>query len=390
MKKVCLIVPNKLTVPAVLGGAIENLVTLITDANEKYDDLDLTIVAPYNKKAYMMSKDYKNTEFIYVKKNIIYYFISCLFKSMNKLFNKNLCTYNHFVISKIKNKNFDYIVMEGGEYASYKRILKYFDRSKMILHLHHEWHSNKAIDETFSKVIGVSNYVTEEFKKSSDIKVYNVLKNAIDLSKFTKKNDSKDKKELIKKFGFKKDDFVILYCGRLVEIKGVLELIKAIKAINNDHIKLLIVGSSNFANAKKSEYILNLEKEISDCKDKVQFTGYINNSDLYKYYELIDILCVPSICNEAAPLSAIEGMVSGKPLIVTNNGGLPEYICKEGALVVKTDENFVKNLRQAIYFLYHNKEKCKKMGEKNLMESKKYDHLKFYKNFVNIINSYKD
>lgn len=390
MKKVCLIVPNKLTVPAVLGGAIETLVTLIIDANEKHNELELTVVAPYNEQAYILSKNYKYTKFIYIKKNISYYFTSCLFKLINKTFKKNYCTYNHFVIDKIKNEDFDYVIVEGGEYASYKKILKYFDRNKMILHLHHEWHSNKIIDETFSKVIGVSNYVTEEFKKSSNINTYNVLKNAIDLSKFIKKNDIKSKKELINKFKFKEDDFIVLYCGRLVEVKGVLELVKAIKSIDNEHIKLLIVGSSNFANAKKNEYILNLEKEIEICKDRVQFTGYINNADLYKYYELIDVLCVPSICNEAAGLTAIEGMASSKPLIVTNNGGLPEYICKDGAIVLKTDKDFINNLKEAIISLYQNKKSCEEMGRNNLLESKKYDYLKFYQNFVNIINNYKD
>lgn len=390
MKKVCLIVPNKLTVPDVLGGAIETLVTLIINANEKYNDLELTVVAPYNEHAYILSKKYKYTKFIYVKKNIRYYFISSIFKLMNKLFKRNYCTYNHFVINKIKNECFDYIVAEGGEYASYKKILKYFDRNKMVLHLHHEWYSNKIIDETFSKVIGVSNYVTEEFKKSSNINTYDVLKNAIDLSKFTKRSDIENKKKLIHKFQFKKDDFILLYCGRLIEAKGVLELVKAVKSIDDEHIKLLIVGSSNFANARKTEYILNLEKEIQECKNKVQFTGYIDNHDLYKYYELIDVLCVPSIGNEAAGLTAIEGMASRKPLIVTNNGGLSEYICKDGAIVLKTDKDFIKNLKESIIYLCQNKEKCDEMGKSNLLESKKYDYLKFYQNFVSIINNYKD
>ena len=134
----------------------------------------------------------------------------------------------------------------------------------------------------------------------------------------------------------------------------------------------------------------NLEKEIEICKDRVQFTGYINNADLYKYYELIDVLCVPSIWNEAAGLTAIEGMASSKPLIVTNNGGLPEYICKDGAIVLKTDKNFINNLKEAIISLYQDKKSCEEMGRNNLLESKKYDYLKFYQNFVNIINNYKD
>lgn len=56
---------------------------------------------------------------------------------------------------------------------------------------------------------------------------------------------------------------------------------------------------------------------------------------------------IPSLCEDAAPLVPIEGMCSGLPLIVTDSGGMIEYIDDACALVVSRDE-IVKNLTKAI------------------------------------------
>lgn len=389
MKKICLIAPSQLTVPAVLGGAIENLVTLIARANEEENSLDLTILSPYNDMAYIESKNYKNTKFIYIKKNVFYYFLAVFYKFINLIFKTSYNAYNHLCLKKIKSMKLDYIVAEGGTYDCYLEYLKYFSKEQLVLHLHHQWHGTKNIDKTFSKVIGVSKFVVDDFKKTTSIKEHNVLKNGIDLKKFNKNISNDEKIKLRNIYGIKKDDFVILYCGRLIKEKGILELIKAVKEIDNENIKLLIAGSSSFANAKKTKYVESLEQEIIGHEDKIKFTGFINNSELYKIYNIIDALGVPSTWNEPAGLTAIEGMTSKKPLIVTNNGGLPEYISKDGAIIVSSKKNFIDNLQQAILYLYNNPKLRKEMGNINYEFSKKLNYEEFYQQFVEIINDYK-
>lgn len=388
MKKVCLIVPNSLTVPDVLGGAIESLVTLIIRGNEEFKELDLTVVAPYNKEAENMSKNYKNTKFIYIHKKFLYSICSVFFKFSNLIFKTKFCTYNFFVLNKIKKNDYDFIIIEGGEYDSFTKFLKYFKKEQLILHLHHQWHTTNEIENTFSKIIGVSKFVIDDFKKDSKIENFDVLKNAIDINKFDKKVSNQIKDELRNKYNIKKDDFVVLYCGRLIQVKGVLELIKAIKNIKNDNIKLLIVGSSFFANSKKTEYIEKLEKEMSDIKNRVVFTGFIDNAKLYEIYSIVDILCVPSQWEEAAGLISIEGMISKKPLIVSEKGGIPEYVNKSGAIILNVDKNFIKNLEESIIYLYNNPDIRKKMSKINYMEAQKYNYLSYYKDFVKLINKY--
>ena len=186
MLKICLITPNLLPVPSVKGGAIESLVTNIVKKQEEYKKLDLTVVSLYDKKALEESKKYPNTKFIYIKKNISYYITGIFYNISNRLFKTNLNTYNHFVLNKIKNMNFDYVVAEGGHYESYNKFLKYYKKENLIIHLHHVERSNEIIDKTFSRLLGVSDYVTNEFKKTTNkIDTY-TLRNGIDLNLFDK------------------------------------------------------------------------------------------------------------------------------------------------------------------------------------------------------------
>ena len=68
MKKViCLIVPKILPVPAVLGGAIETLVTLLLEENEKDNRVRFVVFSPYNENAEILSKSYRNSEVIYIR-----------------------------------------------------------------------------------------------------------------------------------------------------------------------------------------------------------------------------------------------------------------------------------------------------------------------------------
>lgn len=383
MKKVCFITPNLLPVPNVKGGAIESIMTNIINEQEKNNKLDITVVSIFDQKALVESKKYSKTRFIYIKKNLIYIFHSIYYRIVNKLLNKNYNTYNHLVLKKIKNMKFDYVVAEGGHYESYNEFLKYFKKKQLVLHLHHQGKSNKIIDNTFSKVIGVSNFVIEDFKKSSNIRDFYLLKNSIPISKFDKELTEEDKLKLKKDLGLEEHDFTIIYCGRLIKEKGVLELIKAVKKIKNSSIKLIVVGSINFANGGSDSYTDKLKEEIKET-NKVILTGYINSSDLYKYYKLADIMVIPSLCEEAAGLVCIEGMICKKPIITTDAGGIKEYV-SDNSLIVKRSKSFVSDMQKAILELYKNKDSFSKIGEENYDFALKFNNQNYYNNLLKII-----
>ena len=104
MKKICLIIPRGLPVPALKGGAIETLMNMLADENEKWKKINLTIVSTYDKEAKKSSKNYKNTNFIYIKRDFNYILLSVIAKINNLISSHKLNTYNEMCLRKIKKK----------------------------------------------------------------------------------------------------------------------------------------------------------------------------------------------------------------------------------------------------------------------------------------------
>jgi hypothetical protein len=119
---------------------------------------------------------------------------------------------------------------------------------------------------------------------------------------------------------------------------------------------------------------------------RIIFTGYVNNEELYKYHQISDIQVIPSLCEDAAPLVPIEGMCSGLPLIVTDSGGMIEYIDDACALVVSRDE-IVKNLTKAIMRAKADDAWRRKASHEGPLRAEKFSEEAFYRNFVSLIET---
>lgn len=384
MKKICFIIPKGLPVPAVKGGAIESIITAIINKNEDNKDLDITVVSTYDKTAYLESKNYNNTKFIYVKPFSFNYFLKAINVRLKRLNNIKMNTYNEVVLKLIKNKKFDYIFVEDGAYQLMGNFLKYFKKEQMVLQIHHAGESNSATDKVFDKFISVSDYVLKKFEKTSDITHKYLLINSVDIKKFDRKLSEKEQHEIRKKLDINKNDFIIIFCGRLTDDKGVLELVRAVNDLEHDDIKLLIVGSLNFGAGGKDNYTKELEAEAKK-KGKVIFTGYVENKDLYRFYKISNLIAIPSKFEDAAPLVCIESMLSQKPIITTGRGGIKEYT-NGNAIYVDYDKDLQEELAKEIVNVYNNPEKYKDMVERAYQHALQFSFDNYYKNFLKIIN----
>lgn len=387
-KKICLFPTIMFPVPNVKGGAIETLITNIIDENEKENKLDITVISIDDPKAKEKSKKYQNTQFIFIKPSIIDKIEVFLFRVIRKITKKEilqLYAYNVKAFKKICRQKFDYIIAEGGLYHTFKILLKTYKKNQLIAHIHHHCLSDDLIDNTFGHIITISEFVKKEWINSSKNKNnVEVLKNGIDIQKFSNKISKKEKENLRSKYDFKSNDFVILFCGRLIEVKGIKELIQAIQKIKD--VKLLVVGSSNFAMKKETKFEKELKELVQLNSDRIKFTGYIDNSELYKYYQLVDLMVIPSIWEEAAGLVSIEAMASGTPLVVTRSGGLIEYVDDKTAKVIEKDDNIVKNIENSIIEIKNNPKILKKMSLAGPTRAKKFSKETYYKEFCNLIN----
>ena len=139
--------------------------------------------------------------------------------------------------------------------------------------------------------------------------------------------------------GFAPEDFVVLFCGRLEPDKGIHKLLEAMENIHDPRIKLLIVGSPFFGRTQQSPFLRKLEQQAETLGDRVRFTGYVPNDSMPEYYRLADLVCVPTLVEEAAGLVAVEAMGCGRPVLATRSGGMPEYLDGSQAVLVDRDGN---------------------------------------------------
>lgn len=86
---------------------------------------------------------------------------------------------------------------------------------------------------------------------------------------------------------------------------------------------------------------------------------------------------------EAAGLVAIEGMLSGLPLVVTKSGGLVEYAPKEVAMQIERN-GIVENLKMAIETVMDNPVERRKMSEASEKRAKDFTRSRFYNSYMKV------
>lgn len=113
-----------------------------------------------------------------------------------------------------------------------------------------------------------------------------------------------------------RDDFYV-YVGRLSEEKGVATLLKAAKDLP---YKLKLVGGGHLYDGFIAEY--------GNC-DNIEFMGHQPAEKVAEILLSAKCLVLPSECYENNPLSVIEALCAGIPIVGANIGGIPELIDAE-------------------------------------------------------------
>jgi glycosyltransferase involved in cell wall biosynthesis len=109
------------------------------------------------------------------------------------------------------------------------------------------------------------------------------------------------------------DHDYLLYMGRITREKGIETLLKAHARMDAD-IKLLIAGTGP------------LEKELRTKYPNVKFLGYVAGGELADVVARASAVVVPSEWYENCPMSVLEAMAYGKPVIASEIGGIPELV----------------------------------------------------------------
>lgn len=391
--KICVALVNACTapIPDVLGGGAERLVTMLLDENEIENKIDLIVFSKQNKLAENESLKYHRSKIIYISPSTVRdKVIKILYKIFSRfgLYRKHYGYYSR-VASYLKRFNVDVLIDENGYVPDFKEAVDVVGVEKTVAHIH--WLVNpikRDIQNNYRYAMGVSNYITDYWIKNSGNNeiIGKTVYSAVDEKRFLRTITENEREELKRKLGIPNNSCVVAYCGRIHEQKGPLELYKAFKKIYSKKLNatLLFIGGSDKIGSQLSEYHINLLNEAEDNKSVI-FTGYIKNKDLYKYYQISDILVIPTLVEEAAGLVAIEGMLSGLPIIATRSGGLPEYVNEKCSILINKDDRMQEELCLALEKLILDLNLRKKMSVCAVKEGKKYTQKKYYNSFVNSV-----
>ena len=122
--------------------------------------------------------------------------------------------------------------------------------------------------------------------------------------------------------------FRIGYIGRLSPEKGIELMVKAFVKSNHQGYQLMIAGEGN------KEYVTQLKDKFQS--ENVHFVGKSNPLD---FFNLIDLLIVPSLWNEPFGRVVIESYASHTPVLIADNGGLSE-LHKSGVSKIFSTDSF--------------------------------------------------
>jgi glycosyltransferase involved in cell wall biosynthesis len=135
-----------------------------------------------------------------------------------------------------------------------------------------------------------------------------------------------------------------LYYGRLSEEKGINLLLKALP----ENVKLVIAGSGPLASSLPS-------------RKNVQYVGYKEGEELYHLIANAQATIYPSLWYENCPLSVMESIAYGTPVIGTNQAGIAELVEDEKTgLLFKPND--AADLREKILLISNNPEYASRLS----------------------------
>lgn len=191
-----------------------------------------------------------------------------------------------------------------------------------------------------------------------------VIFNGIDLSKC-----------IVKKKYKRNKDFNIIHVGRFMDVKNHGLLIKCFAQFVKLHpdARLQLLGDG-----ERREEIVQLVKEL-DITDFVEFAGL--QSNVYPWLHNADLFILPSKF-EGMPMTLIEAMGTGLPIVASNVGGIPDMLTsKKDALLIEPNE---KDIIEALEFLYSNEGKRKELGQNALRKSVMFSSQTMAKKYIDV------
>lgn len=201
-----------------------------------------------------------------------------------------------------------------------------FNRCKYLIVLSQEWEERIEVVKTVTPKMVIENYsvIHKEYlkKKNNDIKK-------------------------------------ILFLGFITELKGCFDMPDIAEKIISKYknVKFILAGSGEIEKLKD-------ELENKNIEEYFYFTGWVKSKEKEKLLENSDIFFLPSY-TEAMPMSILEAMGYGLPIIASNVGGIPQLV-KDGVNGFMAKPGDTDIFSKKILFLLENEKLCNQMGKESM------------------------
>ena len=351
--KIAILTSGILPVPAVQGGAAENLIDFYLAYNDQHHLHDITVFSIYHPDVRNSSalKSASN-HYVYIKKHSIMARIKAKFYGKfhsNEYYHYQLEYFFEQAYKKLVKQQYDLIILENR--PGYAIKLKERLYTPVISHIHtdiinSELPRSAEVIKANEGFICVSEYIKKRILSIGLPTRADVVYNGLDKKSFIQQSSNITRQSL----GINNNDFLVIYTGRIVPEKGVKELIQAIQILQKESdIKLLIVGGDNYADSvTNNPYLDELHAMGKQLNGKVFFTGFVPYKVLPNYLCIADVAVMPSRINEALGMSSIEATAMGLPVIATNDGGLPETLIGQKHIIIDKTGNIPLQIAEAI------------------------------------------
>ncbi len=391
--KIAILTSGILPIPAVQGGAVENLIDYYLEYNNQHRLHDITVysIAPPHSTP---KADTECTHYHYVGTTSLFHRLKRAWfvrRAAQKegYYSPYIEYFLREAMKHIKRQHFDAIILENR--PGYALPLSEVTDAKLIVHLHNDFLNSEskqaqAITRACHSVITVSDFIKQRVETvlSPQLKVITVH-NGINLPRFYQATPLSRSS-----LGFTDEDFIVVYSGRINREKGVKELIQAFKRLKDyPHIKLMVIGGSFFGNEQGADpFIQSLQAEAEELSNRIIFTGYVPYEQIPSYLKMADVAAVPSMWDDPFPTTILEAMAAGLPIVATHSGGIKES-CGQCAIIVEKS-SVIEGLYTSLLNLYNNPSCRTSMIEKGLSISKQYAKERYAEDFFKAIDSISD
>ncbi len=248
-----------------------------------------------------------------------------------------------FIVKKqVKKENIKHITSQDLAY-----LLKLVKLEKTIVTCHDlipwvydnnrlpTWKLNMQGLKKADRIITIS-----EYSKSDIIKHVGYPEDQISIAPPAVDHDSyyiNRDREIVKQFGIKDNEKVILYVGSEQPRKNVPFLLEAISQLKKKlpEIKFLKIGTPQVPGVREK---LLKQIETLGLQKEVIFAGYVSETALTKYYNAADVFVFPTLY-EGFGLPPLEAMACGTPVITSNVTSLPEVVGDSAITIDPYDVN---------------------------------------------------